>query len=193
MALGFLGKLGINGDDPAMKAAEAGDFEMLSAKLALMGDKAKGWEQIVALGKQSYGRVQDTQKADAAKTQDAILSAFGTDKAEAAKQWETVRAWAKENAEPHERSAVNAALAAGGIAAKAMAMYLQQLHRGSATATIDPAVVTRMASTSSNDSGALSPAQYKTATAELRAKLGGGMELSPEYKSLQARRLAYRA
>lgn len=193
LALGFLGKLGLGPEDPAMAAAGNGDFALLKAKLALMGDKAQGWEAVIALGEQSFKTLQANQQAAAQKTQDAILSVFGEDKDAAAKQWAAVREWAKANAEPEERAAVNAALAAGGIAAKAMAAYLQGLYQKHPSAVIEPTTVTKVGgSAASNNSGALSPSAYKDAVAALWAKLGSGMNTSPEYKALQARRLAYR-
>lgn len=192
-ALGFLGRLGYSPEAPAMKAAEAGNFALLRAELALLGDKAQGWEQVVALGEQSFKSMQASRVAAEQKTQDAILSAFGQDKDEAAKQWAEVREWAKANAEPEERAAVNAALQAGGIAAKAMAAYLNGLYRAHPSAVIEPATVTRVGGNSGNDSAALSPTAYREAVLALRGKLGQGMDSSPEYKALQARRLAYRA
>ena len=192
LALDFIGKLGIAPTDPAMVAAEAGDFALQKAKLALMGDKAKGWETVTALGEQSFKNLQANRQAETAKTQDAILSVFGEDKAAAATEWAKVRDWAKTNAEPHERAAVNAALAAGGIAAKAMASYLNGLYRKHPSAVIEPTTVTKIGGAASSDSGALSPAQYKEAVNILRGKLGGRLDGSPEYKALQARRMAYR-
>jgi hypothetical protein len=190
-ALDYIGKLGINPADPAMVAAEAGNFALLEAKLALMGDKAPGWERIVALGKQGLQAVQAAGKAKATATEDAILSVFGNDRTVAQKQWGEVVAWAKENAEPAEREAVNAALAAGGIAAKAMASYLAGLHAKHPSATKQPAAVTKMTS-AADTSAALSPAEYKAEVGKLRAKYGNSLDGSPEYKVLQARRMAWR-
>lgn len=193
MALGFVGRLGIGPQDPALIAAEGGDFAMLKAKLALMGDKAKGWEQIVALGEQGLKTLQAKHQEAVQKTTDAILSVFGEDKTVAAQQWGKVREWAAKTAEPHEREQVNAALAAGGIAAKAMAAYLDGLYRKHPGAEINPAQVTAMATNTASAGYALTPAQYKAEVQALRGKLGNGMEGSPEYRALQARRLAYRA
>lgn len=192
LALDFLGKLGFGPEDPAMAAAGKGDFGLLKAKLAVMGEKAQGWEAVLAVGEQSLKSINEARAAAEQKTQDAILSVFGEDRAAAAKQWEAVRAWAKENAEPDERDAVNSALAAGGIAAKAMAAYLNGLYSKHPSAVIEPATVTTVGGSGENTSGALSPAQYRVEIASLRAKLGQGMDGSPEYKALQARRLAYR-
>lgn len=193
MALGFLGKLGIGPADAAMQAAERGDFAMLKAQLALMGDKAQGWEQVVALGEQSYKGVQAKAQAEAKQTQDAILSVFGSDAAAAAAEWGKVRAWAADNAEPQERTAVNAALAAGGIAAKAMAAYLAGLYRAHPSAVIEPAIVSKVGGSPDFNAGALSPEQYKAELSKLRAAKGQAMDGSPDYKVLQQRRMAWRS
>lgn len=193
MALGFVGKLGIPASDPAMVAAEQGNFALLKAKLALLGDKAQGWEQVIALGETAIAGLKAKADARQKATQDAILSAFGEDRDAATKQWGEVQAWARENAEPEERAAVNAALSAGGIAAKAMAAYLRGLHGKHPSATVEPAVVTKIGGNgSSADSAALSPAAYKAAVHELRGKLGGALDSSPEYRALQARRMMWR-
>lgn len=191
LALGFLGKLGIGPQDPAMVAAEQGNFALLKAKLALMGDKAQGWEQIVALGEQQAKVLADGKAAKAKANEDAILSAFGEDREAAAKQWTNVKEWAKANAEPAEREAVNAALAAGGIAAKAMAAYLGGLYSKHPSAVIEPATVTKIGGSSSTTDGTMNPTQYKVAVSTLRSKLGQAMDGSPEYAALQARRMAY--
>ena len=102
-----------------------------------------------------------------------------------------MREWAKENAEPAEREAVNSALKIGGIAAKAMAAYLKGLHAQHPSAVIQPTVVSQ-SRPSPPASATLSPTQYKAAVADLRAKMGQRMDGSPEYKDLQARRMAWR-
>jgi hypothetical protein len=188
MALGFLGNLGFDPSDPAMVAAADGDFAMLSAKLAAMGSKATGWEQYVALGKQSYAAVAEKAKATAAAERAVIEGAVG-----GAENWAAIQTWAKENAEPQERVAVNAALKAGGIAAKAMATYLGSLYERSTGVTVEgkPAVNPN-ATGGSAGSVALSPRAYVTAVQELRGKLGGNFESSPQYQQLQARRNAWR-
>src|SRR6185369_10168321 len=129
LALNFIGQRGIGLDHPAMKAAEQGDFALLKATLAQLGDKAVGWEHVIAAGEAAYAKTVESRKAEATAAQDAILSAFGTDRDAAAKEWGKVSEWAKANAEPAEKAAVNAALKAGGIAAKAMAAYLHTLYK----------------------------------------------------------------
>jgi hypothetical protein len=191
LALNFLGKLGFGPGDPAMAAAEQGDFALLKARLAVMGDKAQGWEQVLALGEQSFATLKSKAEAATKAREDAVLSAFGTDREAAAKEWANVQAWAKENAEPHEREAVNAALAAGGIAAKAMASYLKGLYSAHPSAVIEPAAVTRVGGRADQSEGALSPAAYKAEVAKLKATQGA-VDGTPAYLALQARRMAWR-
>lgn len=192
MALEFFGSLGINAADPAMQAAEQGNFALLEAKLGGMGDKAKGWERYLAVGKQGLNSISEKNKAKGEATEAAILSVFGEDKAAATKQWEDIRAWAKENAEPAELEAVNAALAAGGIAAKAMAKYLGDLYAQHPAANAMPSNAAPGARSAAPSSDALSPADYQREVAQLSAKLGGRMDGSQEYAALRQRRAAYR-
>jgi hypothetical protein len=199
LALSFIGKLGIGPDHAAMQAAAAGDFAILKAHLAQMGDAAKGWEHVVAAGEQAYGRKTEASKAEAAKTQDSILTVFGLDaknpnsRDPAAKEWGKVREWAAANAEPHEKAQVNAALAAGGIAAKAMAKYLNDLYRAHPSAVIEPVAVTQVGgrAVAGND-WALSPDQYKAEVAKLSGEKRGQIDGTPEYRVLQQRRASWR-
>jgi len=191
VALNYLGKLGISATDPAMAAAEKGDFSILRAKLASMGDKAPGWEQMLKLGEESFAGIKAGRDAEAAKTTDAILSVFGEDKEVAGRDWAKVRDWAKANAEPAERTAVNAALAAGGIAAKAMASYLKGLYLTSPDAQRDPAPTSKVGGRAATGTDALSPRAYAAEVQALRGRIGT-VEGTAEYATLQARRAAWR-
>jgi hypothetical protein len=198
LALSFIGQRGIGVDHPAMKAAEQGDFTLLRATLAQMGEKAPGWEHVIAAGEASYAKQIEARKGAATATQDAILSVFGLQagkadtRESAAKEWGKVTEWAKANAEPAERAAVNAALSAGGIAAKAMAQYLYGLYKGTPGAVIEPTPVTNVGGRAATDTWALSPDGYKAEVAKLTADKRGNIDGSPEYKVLQQRRLAWR-
>ncbi|MFN9504294.1 MAG: hypothetical protein ACK57J_07040 [Rubrivivax sp.] len=192
LALSFVAKLGIDGEHPGIKAAEAGDFSILKATLAGLGQQAAGWEQYMALGEEAVGARKAAAEAKAKADKAAIVSAVGSEEA-----WNTVQAWATANAEPAEREAVNAALAAGGIAAKAMALYLKQLHDGAAGTTVVPQSAVNPAATTGGASGPgsngpLSPREYAAAVAELNMQLRGRIDGSPQYAALQARRAAWR-
>lgn len=190
VALGFLGRMGIAPDHPGVKAAEAGDFAILKAELAALGDKAKGWEQFIALGEAAYAKVRDAHAARAAADREAVLSAVGGEE-----NWKAVQDWATKNAEPAERDAVNAALAAGGIAAKAMATYLNGLYQKASGTTVTPAQVvpgTAASTAGVPTNGALSPKEYAAAVHQLYVDKRGSIDDTPEYAALQARRAAYR-
>lgn len=188
MALGFVGKQGLGPEHPAMMAAMDGNFALLKAELASRGDKAQGWEQFIALAEKSYADTKAANEARAAKDREAIYGAVGGEA-----QWAAIQQWASANAEPEEKAEVNAALAAGGRQAKAMAVYLAQLYAQASGTTVNPAnPLSPNATGGAPTSGALSPRQYTEAVRELHAKLGGRMEDSREYAQLKARRAAYR-
>ena len=190
MALGFIGKFGIGPEHPGMVAAKNGDFGILKATFATMGDKAKGWEQYLDLGQASYQRTAETNKARAEKDRGAIEAAVG-----GAAAWAAIQSWAATNAEPHEREEVNAALAKGGLVAKAMANHLANLFERSAGTRPPTAKAysdNAAAATSKGNAFALSPREYTAEVEKLYSKMGGRMTESAEYRSLQARRQSWR-
>lgn len=190
MALEFVGNLGFGPDDPVMKAAADGNFALLEAKLASMGDKAKGYEKFIALGKSAHANTEAKAKAEAAKNAEGIYSVVG-----GAANWKAINEWAGKNAEPAERATVNAALNAGGMQAKAMAYYLSTLYERAGNVVVKgkSAVDSGAANGGGGaDSGALSPRAYTKEVDALRKKLGGRLDGSREYAQLQQRRNAWR-
>ena len=188
MTLEFIGNLGFGPEDPAMAAAMDGNFSLLEAKLAAMGDKAKGWEKFIALGKSAYESVQAKSKAESEKTAAAIYNIVGGEA-----NWKAIKEWAGKNAEPEEQAVVNAAFKAGGMQAKAMAHYLATLYDGaSGVNKTGRAAVTDAANSGSPTSTALSPRAYTQEVEKLRKSMGGRFEGSREYQQLQARRQAWR-
>lgn len=189
MCLSFIGSLGIKEDDPAMQKAVAGDFSLLEAKLSVLGDKAKGWERHLALGKQAYERMDNDSKAQAKAVSDAVVGVCGN-----AEAWATVRAWATANADETEKKAINAMFAAGPVQARAAAVMLRQAYEQADGTTVTPAKAAKDPGGSQGGAanGALSPKDYTKAVQELHRKLGNNMDSSPEYAQLQARRAAYR-
>jgi hypothetical protein len=185
--LGFIGKLGFDGNHPAVKAAEAGDFGLLKAQLAQLGDKATGWEQAIALGELALARFQEQAQAKAKELNEQIIKIVGDEAT-----WNKVKEWAGTNAEPAEKAEVNAALQQGGIVARATVAYLLQNYQRATGVTEPPKDAAPGAGNGAPSNGALSPRQYTEAVGALRAKLGGRMEGSAEYQQLQARRLAWR-
>lgn len=185
--LGFVGKQGYGPESAAIKAAEAGDFSLLKAELALKGDKAQGWEQLVALGERTYTAKLAETKAKAEADAKTVADAVG-----GAENWAKVQAWAVANAEPAERAQVNAALQAGGIAAKAMAVYLNQLYQGTNPPKQGANALPQGGTPGAAGGNALSPNEYAREVSALHVKLRGRIDGSPEYAALQARARAYR-
>lgn len=188
MALDFIGKAGLDSDHPAVKAAIEGDFTILKATLAAKG--VAGWEQFVALGEAAYERASATAKAKSEAIRESVYKeAGGKD------EWAAIQKWASDNATPEEKAEVNALLNQGGLAAKAAVRHLSEAYGRANNVTINPRDGTANASKGGAQdtvNGPLSPRAYADAVQSLNAKLGGRLEGSKEYQSLQARRSAYR-
>lgn len=183
-ALGFLGKLGMSPDTPEMQAALTGEFALLEAKLATMGNKAQGFEQVVALAKQSYERQAGEAKAKVEASTKAVLEAVGGQES-----WEGIRAWAATNIPEAERGAISAALQAGGPTAVLIAEGLRARQAADPTATVRgaPAVAPNAARTPPASTSGLSVGEYAEAVQALAGRVG---EVSghPEYAALRQRR-----
>lgn len=187
-ALGYVGRLGYGADHPAIVAAMQGEFTLLEADLAQKGDKALGYKEVVGLAKAAHERHATERKAkDEAISNHAVASAGSPER------WGEVRSWASANATPAEKAEVNAALAAGGVQAKATIDYLVRMYEKSSAGVKEPskAVATGAGNNAGASHGPLSAEQYRTELNALAAKARGGDPTgTPEYASLQARRLA---
>lgn len=189
MALDFVGKLGFGPEDPAMAAAIKGDFGLLKAKLGALGAKAQGWEGFVALAEKAHTDTAAKTADKVAKDTASIHNAVG-----GKDQWAAISKWAGANAEPHEKTEVNAALAQGGMVAKAMAVHLSNLYAKAVGTTVKPAsAVNADAASRAVVPQLLSASEYAKEVQSLRGKMGYKMEGSSEYKNLQARRMAGKA
>lgn len=187
MALEFVGARGFDASHPAMKAAENGDFSLIKAALSAMGDGAKGFENFVALAEQSHKATAAKNAERAAKDADMIHKAVGGKEA-----WAAVSKWAGTNAEPEEKAAVNAALKQGGLTAKVMAQWLAAQYNKASGTVVEPKSVTSPDAAGKSDPvGPLSAKEYADAVAAGAAKVPN-FENSPQYRQLQARRLAGR-
>lgn len=188
LTLSFLGRLGFDIEHPAMQSAGKGDFGLLKAELALLGDKARGWEQVLAVGEAAYTKQQEAFKQRAEKDAAAMAEAAG-----GVEQWTKVKEWAGKNAEPEERTQINFALKQGGMVGQAMAAFLANQY---ATAT----GVTERGRTAINENAgvttvknsSLSPADYAKGINELKKQYGSQFANTTEYLELQARRRAWR-
>jgi len=183
VALGFLGGLGFAGEDPAMVAAAKGDFSVLEAKLAAMGDKARGWERMIGLAKEAFTKSEADRAASHKATEAAILSVAGS-----AEAWNEIKAWAGANADPAEKKAINTMIDGGPVMARAAALLLRETFSKANGTVVNPANPARdAASSASTSSGPLSRQDYAAQVRELRNKLGSEMEHSREYADLQRR------
>lgn len=180
-SLAFIGSLGIEGTDPAMVAAANGDFSFIEAKLAALGDKAKGWEQHIALGKQAYGRQLEVFKAEQAKTNTAVHAAVGGEE-----QWKTIVTWAGTAATKEEKDALNAMFDAGPIQAQMAARALAAAYAEAKGTTLKPANPAQAASgVAPAQPQAMTTASYYKEVDALYRTMGNRMDGSPEYAAIK--------
>lgn len=191
MALGFVGRLGMLPEHPAMVKAAEGDFTFIKAHLASLGDKAAGWEQHIALAEQAWDR---NTKASEALNKSISSTVHKTAGGEA--NWSAISEWAKANADPKERETINKMLAAGPVEARAATLMLRQMYEAAGGTTVTPANPLKGDTPSADGKGAdlspLSPKEYGAAVMALNARKPGAADRGdPEYKQLQQRALAY--
>jgi len=189
-AIDYVAKLGVLPTDPEYLAAASGNFDLLRVKLATMGDKAQGYEAVLAVAEKSFkGLTEQREAANKARTE-LIVGELGSPAA-----WAALREWVKSNADEAERADINAGLNGSPLQAKMTVQYLKGLHAQAVNASNPPksAVDTHAGATPpSGDSGPLSPKEYASAVVALGARLGGKpLESSPEYENLKRRRLAW--
>jgi hypothetical protein len=191
VALSFVGKLGIPADHPAMLATSTGDFSLIKAHLATMGDKAAGWEQMVALAEAANDRMTEAADARNNAVSAAVIEVAGSEE-----QWDAVKQWAAANADPSEKTELNAMFAAGPLQARAAAMLLVDLHRNGQGTVVNPAATTTGASAGAvnvNTNGPLTAREFSDAVNALTKKVGtANIQSHPEYIAL-GKRLAARA
>lgn len=189
LALGFIGKHGLNDQHPAVVAATKGDFGPIKALMAEKG--IQGWEAYLALAEKGYSDHVAKEDAKTAEVQQIVVQAAGDEQT-----WADTLAWASANAEPQEKEQVNAALKAGGVVAEAVAQFLVNGYRSATGTSYSPkenAVKQDAGRGVANPNGGpLSPAEYGKAVADLRRTKGVYFDQTPEYRQLQARRQAYR-
>lgn len=187
VALQYVGARGFGPDHPAIVAAQKGDFAVLEAELAKLGDKAPGFAAYVELAKDSYGRRQTAAKAASDATSKIVYDAVG-----GAPQWAAIQTWAQENADPAEKAQLNAAFKAGGMVARAAAKELAALYKKAGNPAPKSVVKVDAGAHAPVAAGTLDGKQFGAATAALYAKLGNRMQESAEYAALVAQRRAHR-
>ena len=190
MALGFIGKLGIGPDHPAIVAARQGDFSFIKAELAGRGEKAQGWEQYLSLAERAFESAQKSAQESTAKTKQIVEQAVG-----GADQWVAIQSWAKANAEPEERAQINSMLSQGGLAAQAAAKLLSELYNQAHNTVVEPAEASNpnRGNRPAAGNAALSPQDYQAELKALIGRIGAHrVQDSPEYAQLQQRRRMFR-
>lgn len=187
VAFGFLGARGIPPTDPAVVAAKTGDFTALEEKLAAMGDKAKGYQSHIALGKKAYADAKSKAEEQSNATLASVEQAVG-----GSEQWEAIRLWAGEHASDAEKADVNAALQAGGLRAKSIAEYLAKAYaKANPQSKLPASAVKPNAAGVTASTEPLTAKAYNEALRALTAKSRGrDVSGTPEYASLQAQRRA---
>ncbi|CCI88879.2 head scaffolding protein [Yersinia phage phi80-18] len=184
LALGFLRDAGISPTDDAFTLAERdGDFTLLKALLAQKG--LAGTDQMVAILEGAVAEHQAEQAAHEEATTAIVEGVLGENK-------DVILNWARENALPEEKAAMNDMLAAGGPYAHCVAIALQHMYNGAdVTQPAANPVVQAKGGTSGN--GPISAAEFASATQDLYNKFGQqDPRGTAEYAQLQRRREAGR-
>lgn len=183
LALAFVGNLGIGVNHPAMQAAFKGDYSLMEAHLASLGDKATGWEKHIALAKAA-----DQKAADARIAKDAAVTAAAVKASGGDAQWKAIQEWSVANADAEEKAAINKMFDDGPVSARIAATAMRVAYNAATGTVINPANPLRdMSGGTPTGNGALSPAQYANEVASLRKAMGRSFETSPEYAALRAR------
>lgn len=188
LALDYIGNLGLGPDHPAVVAAADGAFEKLEATLEAMGDKAKNSDKYVALAKAAYQRTADQTAATEAAVKATVVEVAG-----GSEQWEAIKKWSGQNADPDEKAAINEMLKSGPVQARAAAALLLNAYNSASGTVVTPKSVVKddTVPNTPTTNGALSPQDYQAEVRKLRGQMGFRMEGSEEYKALQSRRLAF--
>ena len=189
LVMSFLGANGYDPEHPAIKAMDNGDFAPLEKDLA--DRNIPGAAANLRAAKEAYARVVAAENSKVADRTQAVYDAAG-----GKEQWESIRLWASQNATDAEKTEAAAGLRMGGLVAKAVTEYLRTRYEKSGSrptkapaTTVNPGTQTQAPSDS-----ALSPRDYANQVAEARKNFRGrtAFEDSTEYKTLQARRRAFR-
>lgn len=187
LALGFFGRNGLDAEHAAIKAAVQGDFSLLEAELASKG--AQGWQQYVALAKESHGNaVKASQEADAAITGAVAktLEQFGYTN----EQWGEAIQWVRTES-PEEVPEINKLLASGPLGARAITAFILSNHRDASGVEYTPQqkAVKDEAGTRSGPAPAevkpISKSDFGREAEKLARSLGPDYLHSPEYKALR--------
>ncbi len=182
LALEYFGKLGFKLEDAELDQAGKGNFSYLEAKLATLGDKAKGAERYVALAKQAQAEISAKLNAGIEERRKTVYDAVGGED-----EWKKVVDYAKANAEPKELEDIRRTLQAGGIGAKLMAQHLHSLYKGT-NPDRTPERATAAAPATAAANGTLTLTGYRQELNKLIEKVGvTRLQDSDEYAQLRQR------
>lgn len=184
LALEFVGRMGIDDQHPAMKAAIEGNFDLIEATLGAMGTKAKGFERFIALARQSFDNDVKAKAAGTAAIATAVHAAVG-----GAENWNAIREWAKGEATPKEVADINAALTGTPFQARAAATLLREQyerkgHKPAANAAKQDASGKPLPAAN----GTLNKREFAAEAQKLANKFGShDLHKQPEYQALAKR------
>ncbi len=182
LGLEFIGRLGIGMEHSAMQEASKGNFEPIEAVLAELGDKATGFEKVLAVVRAAFTEQQAREAKRSADNIEAIHSAVG-----GGEMWAKVSAWAGETATAEERTDVNSILAKGGFLAVMVAKGLGEGYARATKSTTPGSVLTQTATGKGEVLSALNLKQFTLEVEKLHKLKGADMEGSGEYRALRAR------
>lgn len=183
----FVNTLGLSVDSPEIVEAAKGNYSYLEAKIAQLGDKAKGADRFITLAKEAQSRVGDQQKAAREAAVKTVYETVGGEE-----NWKAVQNFARSNLQGDQLAEANAALEQGGMAAKAMATYLMSLAAAHPQTTIQGKTAAEPAATATQPilaGGPLTREQYRAEYKKLVEQYGiTGAQKRPELQQLNARR-----
>lgn len=187
MLLEAAGTLGLSREHPAMQAAVKGDFTLLGVELE-RGD-VKGASRLIQLGEKAYADMATKVKTQQAEDLKAVHQEVGGEES-----WNSIRAWAQENADDGEKKSISAALGRGGLDARMAAAWLSSAYtRAQGVSDDGTGKTVAVVKGTPSANGALDPRSYASEVAKARIGFKGNFETSDVYRSLQARRMAWRA
>lgn len=181
-ALEWIGKLGIGMDHPAMQATLDGDFSLIRAHLATLGDKAAGAEQMCNLAEEANTRFVERANAAAAAISTAVSGVLGEGQKD-------ILAWASQNATADEKRSINAMLAADPVQARAAATILLNAYQAASGTVVEPAsaITATTGDAPAQSLTRISRSEFARETNKLHAKYGAGYNQSTEYATLLRR------
>ena len=185
--LEFIGKLGFSDKSPEFKAAENGDWAPF--ELYFLQNPVPGWETYLRIAKESLGEAQGAVEAKRQAVHNENMEFGKTLFGDEAGVNEAL-AFVDANAEPHEVTALQGMLSAGGITAQAALLFIQT-NMKQAGHSYGPQESVTTAQTGAGKPGAagepISRMEFAAECKKLRGRFGEDFENTQDYKRLAAR------